>query len=149
MTKDIVIVDIDGTISSVGPRIKHLRQSPVDWDSFYAECFEDNPITEMVELVKYLSRKYFIVFCTGRRESVREVTVAWIKANMGIDVSDTELLMRPNGDMREDSDVKVEQLILSGVDMQRIAFVLEDRSSVVKAWRDRGIRCLQVDKGEF
>ena len=149
MTKDIVIVDIDGTISSVGPRIKHLRQSPVDWDSFYAECFEDNPIIEMVELVKYLSRKYFIIFCTGRRESVREVTVAWIKANMGIDVSDTELLMRPNGDMREDSDVKVEQLILSGVDMQRIAFILEDRSSVVKMWRDRGIRCLQVDKGEF
>ena len=35
-SKCYVVVDIDGTISKVGDRIKCLEQSPKDWDSFYA-----------------------------------------------------------------------------------------------------------------
>jgi hypothetical protein len=42
--KFIVIVDIDGTISKVGDRIKYLKQDPKDWESFYKDCFEDEPI---------------------------------------------------------------------------------------------------------
>ena len=43
MKKDIVIVDIDGTIAKVGDRLKYLQQEPKDWDSFYEHCNEDNP----------------------------------------------------------------------------------------------------------
>ena len=38
--KKTVIVDIDGTISKVGERLKYLLQSPKDWDSFYNDCFK-------------------------------------------------------------------------------------------------------------
>jgi hypothetical protein len=30
-----VVIDIDGTISYVGERLKYLQQEPKDWDSFY------------------------------------------------------------------------------------------------------------------
>lgn len=46
--KGIVICDIDGTISRVGDRLKYLQQNPKDWDSFYNDCFNDEPIREMV-----------------------------------------------------------------------------------------------------
>ena len=49
--KRIVVVDIDGTISQVGERLKYLKQEPKDWDSFYNDCFEDEPIEEMIDLV--------------------------------------------------------------------------------------------------
>ena len=74
MAKKIVIIDIDGTISKVGDRLKYLQQTPTDWDSFYEACFEDEPIIEVIELVKHLEQKYQILYCTGRRESVRKIT---------------------------------------------------------------------------
>ena len=30
-----VVVDIDGTLSKVGERLKYLQQDPPDWDRFY------------------------------------------------------------------------------------------------------------------
>ena len=45
-----IIVDIDGTISRIGERLKYLIQSPKDWDSFYGDCFDDEPIIEIVNL---------------------------------------------------------------------------------------------------
>ena len=65
-TKDTVIVDIDGTISKVGERLKYLKQDPPDWDSFYADCFEDEPVPEIIKMVDDLYEEYNrIVFCTG------------------------------------------------------------------------------------
>ena len=43
-----VIIDIDGTISKVGERIKYLQSEPKDWDSFYNDCFEDEPIANVL-----------------------------------------------------------------------------------------------------
>ena len=74
--KRIVVVDIDGTISQVGERLKYLKQEPKDWDSFYNDCFEDEPIEEMIDLVYSLYLQgYQLVFCTGRRESCRGKTL--------------------------------------------------------------------------
>lgn len=45
--KNIVVVDIDGTIAKVGDRLKYLQQEKKDWDSFYEHCDEDEPIKDM------------------------------------------------------------------------------------------------------
>ena len=80
----IVIVDIDGTISKVGDRLKYLQQSPKDWDKFYEACFEDKPISPIINLIKLLILDHKIIFCTGRRESVREQTTDWIQKHLGL-----------------------------------------------------------------
>ena len=90
----LVIVDIDGTISKPGKRLKYLKQDKPDWDSFYNDCFDDEPILEMIDLVNILSAHYRIIFCTGRRESIREKTEAWISKWLGLE--DYVLLMRPD-----------------------------------------------------
>ena len=150
--KNIVVVDIDGTLSKVGDRLKYLKQEPVDWDRFYDSCFEDEPIPEIINLVKSISHKYQIVYCTGRRESVREITKKWLARHMyGNDflMLNDFLIMRPDGDNRHDIHVKPEQLMKAGWDLKRVAFVLEDRDSMVKKWRELGVKCLQVAEGDF
>lgn len=151
MEKDIIICDIDGTISQVGERLRFLEQESKDWDSFYNDCFDDEPIPEMVMLISKLSQAgYQIIFCTGRRESVRDLTAKWIRKHTGNQLSCPRILMRSNGDYRHDTVVKPELLhLLSPDERQRIAFILEDRDSVVRVWRDLGYRCLQVAEGDF
>ena len=52
MSKNIVVVDIDGTIAKVGDRLKYFQQEKKDWDSFYEHCDEDEPIKDMCRLVE-------------------------------------------------------------------------------------------------
>lgn len=145
MTKKIVVVDIDGTIATPGERLKYLKGKP-DYEKFYASCFDDAPIHEMIDLVNLLGKKYTIVYCTGRREQVRKLTADWLfKHNLPAG----KLIMRPNGDKRHDVEVKPEQLSNQGILLQEIAFILEDRNSMVKKWRKLGLKCLQVAPGNF
>lgn len=145
MSKQIIIVDIDGTVSKVGDRIKFLGTAKPDWDSFYNACFEDEPIQEIVDLIDNLKEAYTIVFCTGRRESVRAITEKWLEANGLFG----KVLMRPDHDRRHDIHVKPEQIKNAGIELNQVAFVLEDRDSMVKKWRELGLKCLQVDYGDF
>ena len=149
--KRIVVVDIDGTISQVGERLKYLKQEPKDWDSFYNDCFEDEPIEEMIDLVYSLYLQgYQLVFCTGRRESCREKTLSWLYRHFESEVpASSVLLMRPDNDHRHDTEIKPMLLKRAGINMNSIDFVLEDRNSMVQKWRELGLRCLQVAEGDF
>lgn len=145
--RNIVVVDIDGTIAKVGDRLKYLQQKKKDWDAFYEHCDEDEPIKDMLTLVYDLHRSYNrIVFCTGRGESVRAKTEDWLSKHLGIKYI---LLMRSDGDFRHDTEVKPELLANAGVSPKKVLCILEDRDSMVAKWRELGYRCLQVDKGDF
>lgn len=150
--RNIVLVDIDGTIAKIGDRLKYLQQEPKDWDSFYEHCDEDEPIDEILNLVMSLQEEvvcdYKIIYVTGRRESVREKTKNWLRCQ-GMFVDDKHLLMRKDGDHRHDIEVKPELILEAGINLGEIAFVLEDRNSMVKKWRELGLICLQVAEGDF
>jgi phosphoglycolate phosphatase-like HAD superfamily hydrolase len=150
MEKNIVIVDIDGTLAMVGDRLKYLQQDKKDWDKFYEACYEDEPINEIVDLVgRLIYAEYKILYVTGRRESVRRKTLKWFKDKTYINVISSDLLMRKNNDYRHDTIIKPELIKEKGIDFKQIAFVLEDRNSVVKTWRDLGVKCLQVADSDF
>lgn len=146
----IVIVDIDGTLTKVGDRVKCLEQDPPDWDQFYARCGEDEPVPEVIDLVLILfMSSYDIVLCTGRRESCRGETIKWLTKNHISENVWSALLMRPNGDTRHDVLLKPELLLKSNIKLSDVTFVLEDRNSMVKKWRELGLMCLQVADGDF
>lgn len=96
---------------------------------------------------------YEVIFCTGRRESVRSKTEVWIVHNidyyLGYNKIKPIILMRSDDDHRHDTEVKPELLTNSGIELDSIAFVLEDRNSMVKKWRELGLICLQVAEGDF
>ena len=149
MDKNIIIVDIDGTLATIGDRIKYLRQRPKNWDKFYEFCYDDEPITEILDLVNTLQYAYKVLYVTGRRESVRQKTLMWFNDKTNLDVKSKNLLMRNNNDYRDDFIIKPELIKNRGIHFSQIAFVLEDRNTVVKMWREMGVRCLQVAEGNF
>ena len=145
--KNYIVVDIDGTIAKVGDRLKYLQQDSKDWDLFYEHCDEDKPIEDIIGIVKDLYFcGYNIIFCTGRRESVRNKTMEWIKKYLNFHPCSYRLLMRKDNDWRHDTIVKPLMLDLPA---SEVLLVLEDRNSMVKKWRELGYTCLQVNDGDF
>jgi hypothetical protein len=139
MAKNIIIVDIDGTISRPAPeRMQHFG---VDWNAFYSHDFNDQPIPEMVELVKSLSKRYTLVFCTSRSERCRIKTLNWFD-RQGIPYDNKRLLMRDDKDERPAEVVKLDLLADAGIRVSRIAFALEDDLAVTKEYLQAGIPVL-------
>ena len=147
--KDTIIVDIDGTVSKVGDRIKYLQQKRKDWDSFYDHCDEDEAFQDIIDLIESLHTSgYNVVFCTGRRESVRDKTKNWLSKHFWL-IHDYTLLMRKDGDFRHDTEIKPELIKSMNLTPDNVLFILEDRDSMVTKWRELGYRCLQVADGNF
>jgi hypothetical protein len=144
--KNIIVFDLDGTLSLVGDRLKYLEQTPKDWDSFYNNCKDDELNESIAHIYKCLwAMGNDIKIVTGRRESVREETLEWLDAYER-EINSEDLTMRKDGDKRHDTVVKPE-LIEPFKD--RIIAIFEDRNSMVKKWRDLGYVCLQVAEGDF
>lgn len=83
---------------------------------------------------------------SGRKESAREYTKEWLKYN---NILYDKLLMRKDNDDRKDAIVKKEIYDNIIKDNYNVLFVLDDRDSVVKMWRDEGLDCFQVYYGNF
>lgn len=153
--RDIVVVDIDGTITDASARAeKYLSPSKKDWDGFYNACSEDKPITPIIRIVQVLSATYDIVYCTGRRESCKDTTQEWLLGHVslhGANENPGVILFRKDGDKRHDTIVKPELLngYLEKHPDKKVVCILEDRNSMVTKWRELGYTCLQVANGDF
>ena len=141
------IFDLDSTLANCDSRRHYLLQEPQDWDGWYREVSEDLPNHDIIQFTKIARILGFKIFvCTGRLEKAREASERWLRKN---EVQFDGLYMRPADDFREDELVKKDMLddIIENGNVPTLVF--EDRDRVVKMWRDNGIRCLQVDYGDF
>ena len=146
MSKNIIVFDLDGTLSLVGERIGHLRKTPKDYDAFYDAVGDDIIFREIVTIFRALGLiGYKLNIVTGRRETTRNDTVNWLSEN-GIWDYTHRLYMRGEDDRRPDTEVK-EELVADFMD--EILMVFEDRTRMVEWWRSKGITCLQVSEGNF
>ena len=100
--RNIIICDLDGTIANVQHRLHYIKNPDgskksfrdTDWDSFNAACVNDEPYKDVIEILCNLynagRRKVVqagtygwgserkIYFFSGRNESVRNETIAWM-----------------------------------------------------------------------
>lgn len=146
-----IIVDIDGTLADNKHRSHHVEKSPKNWDAFNSLMHLDKPHAAVVRLVRTLHPVYIVILVTGRQECHRAETEAWLDKHH---IPHNGVFMRATGDFRSDSIVKREILerdILGKVmyDLNDIWFVLDDRNSVVKMFRDVGLVVLQCADGDF
>jgi hypothetical protein len=110
---------------------------------------EDTPIGPIVRLVKDLLQVgETVVFMSGRDESCRAETEAWLAAHVD-DAFQPVLHMRPAGDNRKDSIVKRDLFEEHIAGRYAVRFVLDDRDQVVAMWRATGLTVLQVADGAF
>jgi predicted kinase len=146
-----ILVDIDGTVALMGDR------GSFDW----ARVGEDEPNKAVVLLVLMLQHlrelqmewgtnydlsNHSIIFMSGRDAVCATETRNWLK---GQGFYNFDLFMRPEGDNRKDSIVKLELFNEHIRDHYDVQFVLDDRDQVVEMWRKLGLTCLQVAPGDF
>lgn len=144
---DAVIWDVDGTVANLDHRLHNVVGKIKNYDKFYEHVDKDLPYKDMFRLLDELSIMNDIVFCSGRMEFTREKTEIWIKNHLVFPIP-FKLYMRPDNDTRPDYVIKKElldQIILDGYDPW---LVIDDRTSVVKMWRENGLRCLQCAEWE-
>lgn len=136
-----IVVDIDGTLAIHGDR------SPYD----LTRVHEDAPNPAVIEAVRAAYNDGArVVFCSGREDSVRDATLAWLLEHIDRGfVLDSPLLMRAAGDMRKDAIVKGELFDAHIRDAFDVRYVLDDRQQVVDMWRALGLTVFQVAPGDF
>lgn len=132
-----VMVDIDGTLAL------HNGRSPYD----LTRCGDDLPNQGVIDAVRAAAANGMqVIYCSGREDSAREVTAAWLKAQVGVDGA---LHMRAANDKRKDSIVKRELFDQHIRGRYDVRYVLDDRQQVVDMWRALGLTVFQVAKGDF
>jgi len=132
------LVDVDGTLA--------VRDGRRPYDESRAS--EDLPHPPVIAVVRALhTAGYRLVLCSGRRESCRADTTAWLAEHVA--VAYDALLLRADGDGRKDTTVKAELFDRHVRDRYRVVAVLDDRDQVVRAWRAMGLTVLQVGEGDF
>lgn len=175
MQTAIAIIDIDGTISDPSLRLHLIKGTErPDWDAFYRACGDDPTLSPAAEVVRRMHEagriewggfwtghgapaahthvvrggagRGEIVFVTGRSESAREATTAWLMREVTSGAA-PELLMRADGDYRKAAEVKTEivrRLIDAG---RNVVFAMDDEESVLEAFAALGIWGYLMENG--
>lgn len=172
--KPIAIFDVDGTLGDCAWRRAFARGGvcsccegkPVQycvlcggrgtveksWEKFFKYSRRDLPIEAVAQWARnvYDSGEYELVILSGRPDTYGALTVDWLRE---IAVPFHHIFMRRGSDKRPDTEVK--QDILKMMPYANVAFIVDDRQSVVDMWRrfrehaPANYHVFQVAEGNF
>lgn len=132
---DAVVIDLDGTLYHMKDR------GPYDHD-----VSGDEVDPAMLRILKSLQADGVkILLLSGRSNKALQSTIDKLAAD---EIEYDTLLLREPGDVRADYLIK-EELFDSISDKYHVLCCFDDRDQVVNLWRAKGVKCLQVDYGDF
>lgn len=138
MKRRAVICDIDGTLAHMQGR------SPYDYSP---GAVLTDAVDETIRQVLWdLKEDVAIILVSGRKSECLDDTNKWLADNK---IEYDWLYMRASDDNRNDAIVKQEIYKKYIEPSYKVDFVLDDRNRVVKMWRELGLKCLQVQEGDF
>ena len=134
-----IVLDVDGTLADNTHR-RHLLlgKQAIDWERFFAPdlVMKDTAVPGAVSGVARLQElKHDILIITARHEALRDTTMRWLLENFELDLPDSHLLMRPQGNMLKAAEYKREQLInfKQGLENRDTGFIVIDDDKEVSA----------------
>ena len=133
--EEIIICDLDGTLAHItgdNPR------TPYDASRAMEDTLDD-AVSNIVSMA--YGHGYKVVIVTGRSDKDLEVTKEWL-AFHGVDYD--EIYFRGQGDNRPDTIVKEEIYEVNILGRYQVKYVIDDRPSVCRMWRSKGLKVLQV-----
>lgn len=129
-------------------RIEHWHAG--NMELFYSMWRTDKPIEQGVLIYSALMATVNLkcVFVTSRQEFIRTDTLEHLTLLFGEDrMSRCDLLMRPNGDPRPDTQLKLDLIREAGIDFKDVFICFDDRPSVISAYREQGMVAYQTAVG--
>lgn len=139
---EAIIVDIDGTVAHMTGR------SPYDYTQVHTDTVDEH----VKWLVNKLSSDTWVLFVSGRDDECRSATTEWLDDH---GIAWDFLHMRPTGAKDDqgnklpDYRVKYDLFNQNIRGKYNVRLVLDDRDQVVNLWRALGLKCLQVQPGDF
>jgi predicted kinase len=142
---EAIIVDIDGTLAQMAGR------SPYDYSQVHTDTV-DEQIRWLVNSIGVYQPHIRILIVSGRDDTSRAATGDWLRDH---GIAADELHMRPTGAKDNHGNKLPDYLVKYDLFNQNIRgkynvrIVLDDRDQVVGLWRSLGLKCLQVQPGDF
>lgn len=133
-----VIFDIDGTLAHM-----QGKRGTFDWNKVNVDVV-DEKVREIAKAFK--NSGYDIIVVTGRDGTSYDLTKQWLIDNkIPFDV----LYTKPENDFRKDTITKNEIYENHIKGKYNVLCSFDDRKQAVDFWRSLGIKCLQVEDGDF
>lgn len=151
--KDIIVIDLDGTLADIEHRLPLVNCDKPDYDEFHRRCVDDKVSEWCLALLRVFHNTavepgydptYKVMIVTARNPCVKRETEWWL-ADAGVP-ADVEIVFVREGEkqIKKDEAAKRDWLHKSGL-KDRILFVVDDRQRVVDMWRQEGLKCLQCN----
>ena len=140
--RPVAVVDLDGVLADVRHRLHFLDTKPKNWDAFFAGMPDDPVLPEGRAVVERLATDHEVIYLTGRPESSRTLTEAWLERNQ---LPRAKLIMRGSGDRRPARVAKPALLRRYASRGRTIAVVVDDDPKVCDALERDGWTVLRAD----
>lgn len=146
LSRDIVLVDIDGTLSFNYEMLqRHIAGPDVvrkDWQAFFRDSAQAPANRSVVELLHRIREGGLTIFAlTGRQDDAAEHTIEFIERS-GAPIS--RILMARQGDFRGDYATKQTHLRNLQAEGFTVVHSIDDRPSSIRVWEDDGILVSRV-----
>lgn len=140
-----IIVDLDGTLAN-----HEGIRGPFEFD----KCDQDRIVPAVKDIIRVYNNdnifsttdndRIHIFLMSGRDSICRDKTVNWLKK---YDIQYDNLFMRPEGDFRRDSIIKLELFDKHVRGQYNVLFVIDDRLQVIReCWNKLGVFVLNVNQ---
>lgn len=127
-----IIFDLDGTLASM----QGVR-GPFEWDKVGL----DNPIPNVVEIVRAMHLRNKVIILSGRDGVCKEASEEWLKKH---NIPYDEFYIRTPGDTRKDTIIKAE-LFWDKIGWRyNVKMAIDDRPCMVRMWIDLGVPVMAV-----
>jgi predicted kinase len=135
-----VVVDMDGTLSNPEKRLHYIQNGNANWEKFFEEMVYDEVNDGVRGIIEHTYAGLPVVVVTGRPEPYRILCSQWLDFH---DIKYHSILMRKAEDKRPDDIVK-QEILDEFLPKDQIEVVIDDRASVLRMWRNNGLRIINV-----
>ena len=136
------VIDLDGVLADVRHRLHYLESKPKDWDGFFAGIPNDPVLPEGRAVVDRLAADHELIYLTGRPQSTRADTEAWLDRH---EFPRARLIMRSSRDRSPARQTKPALLRDLTADGRLVAVVVDDDPLVCDALEQAGWPVLRAD----
>ena len=143
----VLLCDIDGTLADIEHRRHFVKEGEKDWKSFNEAIPKDKLRLEVWKEVLDAKKRVNceLILVSGRNSDYREETEDWLNFHLKGLEEITAIFMRGSHDHRADTEVKKDFLDMIG--KENIFMVFDDRPSVIRMWRENGVKVVDVGDG--